>query len=69
MPIIRPVDELCARLSSIGIPERQHNRAALRTFVHLSTGLPPDEHVAADDLARKVLDLHRAGRLVRPTDD
>jgi hypothetical protein len=63
MPILRPADDLCRRLLTVGLPEVKHNRRTLRSVVHRSTGVPPNEHVSADELARKILDLHEDGRL------
>jgi hypothetical protein len=64
MPIIRPREELCGRLSRIGLPEYQHNRRFLRQLIERSTGEPPKEQMSADELAEVVLMLHISGLLV-----
>jgi hypothetical protein len=68
MSIIRPSERLCAGLLTIGLPEYRHNRRVLRGLLTRSTGVPPGEHEPADELAQKVLDLHKSGGLA-PLDE
>jgi hypothetical protein len=44
-------------LTAAGIPSDQHNRGALRSIIHASTGSPPPDHCDADMLAEIVLVL------------
>jgi hypothetical protein len=66
MPSQHPSSALSERLLGIGLEIDAHDRRALRSIIHTSTGMPPDETLSADDLAIAVIELHRLDVLRRP---